>query len=253
MGRPQPVYDCKRYPSLTESGTGPVPYCQWQIRRSRDGLRYRHGRLLVLGRDLRRQAADDRSCPGPPADSTSMSPPWSSITLLTSESPSPTPTARPSGSRPRKNILEDVGADRRLAIPMPLSATSKMNARRRRARADRVIRPPASVNLMALPTRLNRACLSRRSSPSIIADVGRAFDSERQLLLARPFARQVVDLTASTTLVSTRPMLSTTRPASIDASSRMSLISASRRFARPRGCPRCTPSGGPSAARNIRC
>ena len=79
-------------------------------------------------------------------------------------------------------LLEDLAPGRPAAMPGPVSRTATLKAPSARRRA--IATSPASVNLIALPTRLSSTWVRRRSSP---APSGRSvgdLDVQREALLA---------------------------------------------------------------------
>ena len=95
-------------------------------------------------------------------------------------------------------------------------------------RASSRIEPPGGVNLMAFDTRLNRACLSRRSSASI-APISRGQLTLSVTSCIRARSRDSTATASSMSQISMLPVSSARYPASMVARSRMSLISCNNR------------------------
>ncbi len=116
------------------------------------------------------------------------------------------------------------------AMPMPVSLTASRSVSARLApgsMATLTCTVPSSVNLIALPIRLNRICWMRITSPRMIAS-SLGVNSSRS---ARPLATARSRISATTPSTAGRTLngavVSCRWPASMRETSRMSLISAS--------------------------
>ncbi len=108
--------------------------------------------------------AEEEVEPFPTVDSTQMRPPCISTMRLAIASPRPVPplvlrgrAVAPAGTPRRSSAAPPPG------FPGPVSATETTNIPS--GAATRTATSPASVNLIALPTRFNSTCVMRRSSP----------------------------------------------------------------------------------------
>src|SRR5262245_46160122 len=185
-----------------------------------------HAQALEAWRSARTGMRTLKVDPRPTADSTQIRPPWSSTIRLAMESPRPVP--------PFLRVLEvsacwnssKIRCRSSWAMPGPVSATVTTNASRSRWAPIRT--SPASVNLIAFPTRFRSTWASRRSSPRPAGRSGATTTRRPSPFSATSDSTWVT--TACTTSCSEYSVsTSSSWPASILERSRTSLI-------RPRRC-----------------
>ena len=144
-----------------------------------------------------RQREGRRSSPGPGSNSTQMRPPCSSTIRRAIARPRPVP--------PFLRVLElstcwnsskircwSARGDAGAGVGHRDHGDCRLRPRRRIATS------PASVNLMALPTRFSSTCVSRRSSPRAARQVGRARSTSR----ASPFSAASASVAPTTSRTS---------------------------------------------------